>query len=61
MKWGHLPEDGGLYQQNPRILDRFYYIFAAKAQEEAKQAAKRNKESGPSGGSGLERQARSRR
>ena len=43
MKWNHLPERGGLYDQNPDLLDHFYYIFVEKSKEEAKQRAKSEK------------------
>lgn len=29
MEWTHLPNAGGLYDQDPILLDRFMYIFAA--------------------------------
>jgi hypothetical protein len=57
MKWNHLPEGGGLYRQNPTLLDRFYYIFAEKARHEAAEAAKKNRESGPAAGRGTSRSA----
>jgi hypothetical protein len=34
MKWNHLPEPGGLYQQHPELLDKFMYIFNARAEEQ---------------------------
>jgi hypothetical protein len=49
MKWNHLPERGGLYQQNPEILDRFYYIFAEKAKAEAAEAKRRESGQGKGG------------
>jgi hypothetical protein len=43
MKWNHLPEAGGLYDQHPDLLDGFQYIFGAQAEYEA---AERKKEEG---------------
>lgn len=44
MSWTHLPCAGGLYDQHPVLLDRWVYIFAARAdfenREETKKKAK---------------------
>lgn len=46
MKWAHLPEPGGLYDQNPDLLDHFQIIFSELAAEDARREAERkNKES----------------
>lgn len=37
MKWNHLPEAGGLYDQHPDLLDQFQYIFAARAEYQEKE------------------------
>lgn len=34
MNWAHLPEAGGLYAQNPLLIDRFQEIMQAEAREE---------------------------
>lgn len=46
MKWAHLPEPGGLYAQNPDLLDRFYYIIAERSREQEKQQKKQQQKSG---------------
>lgn len=52
MKWSHLPIAGGLYDQDPDLLDGFMIIFAARAkhdeEERKKEEAKRNRGMGPS-------------
>jgi len=40
MKWAHLPEPGGLYAQDPTLLERFRVIFAERNRHEANEAAK---------------------
>lgn len=61
MKWNHLPEKGGLYQQNPEILDRFYYILAEKSKAEATEAKKRERDGGKGGLSSRSATGRRRR
>lgn len=34
MKWNHLPEEGGLYAQDPDLLDGFMVIFHARGEYE---------------------------
>lgn len=46
MKWNHLPEAGGLYDQNPQLIDRFYYLFAERSKAEAAEQRKREREHG---------------
>lgn len=36
MKWAHLPVAGGLYDQDPDLLDKFDFMFRAIAEEEAR-------------------------
>lgn len=56
MKWNHLPLDGGLYAQHPKLIDQFRYIFRERsAHEEKKQKedeAKRKRETGGRGVAG---------
>lgn len=53
MKWAHLPNAGGLYDQDPVLLERFAYIFSEVAKHEEaerkKDEAKNNKKVGKSG------------
>jgi hypothetical protein len=51
MKWTHLPEAGGLYDQNPKLLDRFSYIFSEQAKFQEQENAKRNREMNAKSGS----------
>lgn len=44
MKWAHLPNAGGLYDQDPDLLDRFEYIFGALNQKEAEEIDRNKKE-----------------
>ena len=44
MQWNHLPVAGGLYDQNPEILERFYYIMGEQAKWDKQQAEKREAE-----------------
>jgi hypothetical protein len=41
MKWSHLPVAGGLYDQDPDLLEGFQIIFHERAEWEAEQEAKR--------------------
>lgn len=34
MKWSHLPVQGGLYDQDPMLLDRWRYLFMKRAEYE---------------------------
>jgi hypothetical protein len=36
MKWSHLPVEGGIYDQHPKLIDQFRYIFATRAEHEEK-------------------------
>lgn len=48
MKWSHLPVAGGLYDQDPGLLDKFEYLFRKIAEQEQadrdKEEAERKKE-----------------
>ena len=65
MNWCHLPEPGGLFQQNPILLERWEYIFLERAafeeakrkQEERERKAKGNARLGR-GGRGASRPRR---
>ena len=45
MEWNHLPEPGGLYQQNPEFLDRVYYIMSEKSKWDEQERRKKDRES----------------
>ncbi len=53
MKWNHLPNAGGLYDQHPDMLDDFHYIFQTRAEHEEnerkKEEAKRKRDSAQAG------------
>lgn len=40
MKWAHLPVEGGIYDQHPRLIDDFEYIAGRRAEHMAKEQAK---------------------
>ena len=44
MKWSHLPVAGGLYDQDPDLLDKFEFIFRAISQHEAEEREKEKSE-----------------
>jgi len=44
MKFAHLPMDGGLFNQDPVLLDRFQYIFNSLAEEEERKERQRKRE-----------------
>lgn len=44
MKWNHLPVTGGLYEQDPDLLDGFAYIFAKRAEHQEQEDKKRDRE-----------------
>jgi hypothetical protein len=43
MKWNHLPVAGGLYDQDPDLLDKFAFIFQEVHAEEARKDEERKK------------------
>ena len=51
MKWAHLPVAGGLYDQDPRLLDRWRVIFQRRSEyEEEKERLRQSKERSRSAG-----------
>ena len=42
MQWNHLPMDGGIYDQNPEMLERFYYIMGQQAKWDKQEADRRD-------------------
>lgn len=44
MKWSHLPVAGGIYDQDPRLLDAFRYIFAERSKEQDKERRRSERE-----------------
>ena len=40
MKWSHLPVAGGIYDQDPDLLDGFLIIFQKRSEHEAREAEK---------------------
>lgn len=40
MKWAHLPNAGGLYDQDPDLLDKFTIIFKAIGDRDREEADK---------------------
>lgn len=43
--------EGGLYDQNPGLIDRFWYIFAERGKQEEIESKRREAEMRPKGGS----------
>lgn len=54
MKWNHLPCAGGIYDQDPDLMDKFSIIFNMRnkhqADEQKKQQDEMKRNSGSSGG-----------
>jgi len=46
MRWAHLPMAGGLYDQNPALIDRFHYILSEQSKQQERENAKRMSEKG---------------
>lgn len=44
MKWTHLPMDGGLYDQHPKMLDNFLIIAGIEAKAERRRQEKQKRE-----------------
>ena len=61
MKWNHLPEGGGLYAQNPKLLDRFYYVMVEQSKAQNEEIEKQKKESESKSGKGRRGRFRGRR
>jgi hypothetical protein len=57
MKWNHLPVSGGVYEQDPLLMDKFMYIFSERSLHEEREAKK--KERGGKSSGTLGRSARS--
>jgi hypothetical protein len=50
MEFRHLPVAGGIYDQNPEMLDRFQYIWMKLNEQREKEEAERSrKQGGPQG------------
>jgi len=47
MKWAHLPVAGGIYDQDPALLEKFTYIFAERAKHDEEEANKRASKASP--------------
>lgn len=52
MKWSHLPTAGGLYDQDPALLDAFRFIFAERGKEQDRERKKTEKEAAAKSGRG---------
>lgn len=50
MRWAHLPNAGGLYDQHPDLLEKFRIIFAEQGKHDAREQAKRERENKRKGG-----------
>lgn len=44
MNWAHLPVAGGIYDQNPKLIDQWTIIFNKQAEHERREMAKRERE-----------------
>jgi hypothetical protein len=42
MEWKHLPEPGGIYQQNVEFIERMMYVMKEEAKEEERKQAEEN-------------------
>lgn len=45
MKWNHLPNAGGLYDQDPGLLEKFTYIFAKVNEHQEQERRRQDRES----------------
>ena len=62
MKWTHLPNGGGLYDQHPKLLDDWLVVMNVDAESEAKrQAEMERKAKAGNKGTGASRRPRGRR
>lgn len=52
MKWNHLPVEGGLYAQDPDLLEGFQYIFAKRAEYQEEEDKRRENATTRKGGQG---------
>lgn len=46
MEWNHLPLAGGLYDQNPKLIDQFRVLFHEVNEARKRKDDKRKRESG---------------
>lgn len=46
MKWNHLPVAGGLYDQHPKLLERWLYIFGKRAEQQEKERKEQERKTG---------------
>ena len=44
LKWAHLPAAGGLYDQHPKLLDHWRYIFHERNRVESEKQEKEERE-----------------
>ena len=44
LQWTHLPSAGGIYDQNPELLEKFRVIWSKQAEHEKAEQAKRKSE-----------------
>lgn len=44
MKWAHLPVAGGIYDQDPELIDKFVYLFQELDKVEKEEQDKREAE-----------------
>lgn len=54
MEWSHLPVAGGIYDQDPELLEKFRILWHEKAQHDKREEAKRKNSNKP-GSRGLRR------
>lgn len=60
MKWNHLPTEGGLFDQDPELLERFQYIFAEQNKYDKAQQDKQERQASKGKGNPRARQPRRR-
>jgi hypothetical protein len=46
MNWAHLPEPGGIYGQNPKLIQRFEQLMVAEAKAERRKQRERDRQKG---------------
>jgi len=54
MKWAHLPEPGGIYNQHPDLVDGFEILFLERSKyqsEKEKEEERKNRQRNPNGAS----------
>jgi hypothetical protein len=45
MRWAHLPVEGGIYAQHPKLIEQFSKLFDEKAKHEEAEAERQKRES----------------